>query len=289
MTLARLLLALAAAAFIAFTAAAQATPEDSLPYFQSPGFNVPRLQNWEEQSSGENAQFYLAAASATIRTALVSAAEAPAAVEAALAAGGLPQPFDAPLYSGKVNLADGTWTNIVYAIDQERTASAMARRAGDRFVVISFVEEDPAARTVMLTLPRADEETASAAPEISAALAQFADAELAADAALETVPLPSGRWSAYRGADAQALGMVFGNDSYVALQTGTLGELAPLADAYNRTLLGFFITPDNSAFLALGLVTVFLILGTLLLSFWWRARGIRQDFALLQALEREDG
>ena len=46
-----------------------------------------------------------------------------------------------------------------------------------------------------------------------------------------------------------------------------------LADAYNRTLLGFFITPDNSRYLALGLAATFVILGLLVLgSLFWRER-----------------
>ena len=84
------------------------------------------------------------------------------------------------------------------------------------------------------------------------------------------------------------MGMVFGNDSYLALQAGPPGDLATLADAYNQALLGFFITPDNSSYLALGLAVVVLILGGLILSFGWRARSLDQDAALIQQLTQAD-
>ena len=92
----------------------------------------------------------------------------------------------------------------------------------------------------------------------------------------------------YGGVSAAAMGMVFGNDSYVALQEGQLGELPALAEAYNRTLLGFFITPDNSGYLALGLAVVAVILGTLVFSFFWRSRGLQKDLAMIEELAREE-
>ena len=65
-------------------------------------------------------------------------------------------------------------------------------------------------------------------------------------------------------------------------------DLAALADAYNRTLLGFFVTPDNSQYLALALAVVLVILGTLLGSLYWRERNVRKDLALLEELAGEE-
>lgn len=258
----------------------------STPYFQATTFNVPILEAWENQSADDIAQFQLAEAQATIRTATVAAGDVIAAAEAELAVlTGLQ--VSAPLYSGKVNLADGTWHVLAYDLDESTTASVMARRAGERTVVISFVEQDPAARTALLALARTDETHDDAGREIALAMDAIGGGLPSVLEQAENVTLPSGEWVVYAGDGAAAMGMVFGNDSYVALREGAPGDLAALADAWNRTLLGFFITPDNSRYLALGLAVVFVILGTLIGSLYWRERNLRKDLALLEQLARE--
>lgn len=261
--------------------------DEAVPYIQARGLNAPVLEGWEDQSSGDVAQFHLAEAGATIRTAMVEANDAINAVANELEhmAGSAPAQ---PLYEGKVNLADGTWTVLAYDISAAVTASFMARRLGEQFVVISFVESAPETRTIMLTLARADEAQADAAPEIGRALEQTVGFELSQPEEARIVELPSGEWLIYERIGLSAMGMVYGNESYIALQEGELGDLAVLADAWNRTLLGFFITPDNSGYLALGLAVVFVILGTLVFSFVWRERSIQKDLALLDALSRAD-
>lgn len=256
-------------------------------YFRSRAFNVPLLEGWENQSSADAAQFYMAEAQATIRTAAVMTSDAIAAAEAEVAGlTGLPLPQ--PTYRDKVNLADGTWHVLLYDPDDETTASAMAREADGHAIVISFVERDPAARTAMLTLARADDSHADASPETVFAIKAIAGTTPSYLAQEPSVMLPSGEWVIYAGDGMTAMGTVFGNDSYVALQQGELGDLAALADAYNRTLLGFFITPDNALYLALALAVVFIILGALAGSLFWRERGLRQDLAVLEELAREE-
>lgn len=277
--------------FFALLTAAPIRAEDGertiTAYFQSRFFNAPILDGWENQSAGDIAQFYLAGAQATIRSAAVATEDAIAAAEADLATL-LDLPVPQPTYSGKVNLADGTWNALVYDFDDRTTASAMARRAGGRSLVISFVERDPAARTALLALARGGDALADAEPEIAIAAETVAGIALSDLAEAESAKLPSGEWLVFRGAGATVMGMVFGNDSYVALRQGAPGDLAALADAYNRALLGFFITPDNSLYLALGLAVVFVILGTLVGSLFWRERGIRKDLGLLAELARAE-
>ena len=260
----------------------------SLRYFQSAAFNAPILEGWEDQSTEDVAQFYLPTAQTTIRTAIVRGGDAIAAAESDLARL-LAMQITPPVYQDKVNLADGTWAVLVYELDAATTASVMARQDNSQVVVVSFVERNPAARTVMLSIAQSDESQDAATAEITVALEALADISLSDLEESESLDLPSGRWTAHKGVAVSALGMVFGNDSFIALQEGEIGELAALADAWNRTLLGFFVTPDNSAYLALGLIVVFVIMGTLLFSFVWRSRGIQKDLALIEALEREDG
>ena len=253
--LAALLLALLSGAI-----ASSQDGENKLAYFQTAAFNAPVLPGWEDQSQERVAQFHLAAAAATIRSALADADEPIAAAEADLASW-LGVEVGQPVYQDKVNLADGTWSVLIYDIDAASTASIMTRRAGGRFAVISFVERDAAARTVMLAVARGEAAHEDASAEVAYAVAALGDADYSALNAGAGVTLPSGEWATYSGERLSAMGMVFGNDSFIALQEGKLGDLATLADAWNRTLLGFFITPDNRIYLALGLFVVFVILG----------------------------
>jgi len=257
-------------------------------YFQSTTFNAPIIEDWENQSADDIAQFHLAAEQATIRTATLAAGDVIAAVESELDAltGSQVPP---PIYSDKVNLADGTWHVLAYDLDEATTASVMARRAGERTVVISFVERDPAARTVVLTLARTDDAHDDAGREIALAMDAIGESLPSFLEQADNVTLPSGGWVVYSSDGAAAMGMVFGNDSYIALREGAPGDLAALADAWNRTLLGFFITPDNSRYLALGLAVVLAILGTLMGSLYWRERSLRKDLALLEQLAGEEG
>jgi hypothetical protein len=47
--------------------------------------------------------------------------------------------------------------------------------------------------------------------------------------------------------------------------------------------------PDNVAYLALGLVMLFVIFGGWVASFFWRLRSLRRDMALLEQVTDEDG
>ncbi len=274
-------------ALLALGGAAAQESETTVPYVRARGFNAPVLEGWANQSTDEIAQFHFAEAQATIRATLVAADDPLAAAQAELAEW-LSAEIGPPVFSDKVNLADGTWQVFIFDIDAATTASVMARRQEAQVIVISFVETSPEARTVMLTLAQTDDSLDAATPEIARALTELADFNISQLQAVGTVALPSGDWHVHERPGLSAMGMIFGNDSYIALQEGALADLAPLADAWNRTLLGFFITPDNSGYLALGLAAVFIILGLLILSYFWRARSMRQDLALLNALAEED-
>lgn len=261
---------------------------ETVPYYRGGAFNAPILEGWTDQSGADFAQFELAEAQALIRTAMPSAADGLAAAQSELR-DLLGRDVGQPLYDDKVNLADGTWRVLAFDIDEATTASSMTRRSDARFVVISFVEQDPASRTLMLTMAQADETKGAADPELRRAAEALVGIDLAPLGEPEVMDLASGNWRLHRQPELTAMGMVFGNDSYLALRAGPPGDLATLADAWNRTLLGFFITPDNSGYLALGMAVVFVILGGLVFSFGWRARNLEQDAALIQQLAQADG
>ncbi len=261
--------------------------QDTMPYIQSSAFNAPLLEGWENQSGDDFVQFHDAEAHATIRSALVEIGEPVAA-----AGSDLRRTFGIelgePIYQDKVNLADGTWNVLVYEPDAVASASVMARRAGSQSVVISFVESDPEARILMLTIAQSGDARADAGTEIDLALSLLTSNNATDLVETTALSLPSGEWTGVVGDGFFAMGMVFGNDSYLALGEGDTENLPNLADAYNRTVLGFFVTPDNSAYLALALTASFAILALLILSFFWRSRNIQKDLELIESLNQTD-
>lgn len=262
--------------------------QGEMPYYQSSDFNVPILAGWQNQSADGVAQFSFPAASATIRATMAAGVDAQSAAAADLAGWlGLAK-LAAPVYSGKVNLADGTWHVLAHDIDAERSASQLARQASDRFIVITFLESDPTSRTWMLAIAQADEMLDTPEPEMDSALQQLTQLRLDDLEAARAFELPGGDWLVFQNEMAQAAGSIFGNDSYIALREGPPGDLAALADAWRSTLLGFFITPDNSLYLWLGIAVSLLILAALAGSFVWRARALRKDLAMIEQLENAD-
>lgn len=260
--------------------------EKTIPYFQSSAFNVPRLESWEDQSTDTMAQFYYGPASATIRTAMAPLADPVAASEADLKIT-LGLDIGQPIYRGKVNLADGTWHAAIYEPETHTSASVMARRVGESSVVISFIERDEANRILMLTVAQEGEPRDHALLELEAASDLLLSALVGEQGRISDISLPSGKWVIWPGAGHTRMGLTYGNDSFLALAEGPIGaNLAVPAEAYYTTLLGFFITPDNSGYLALALAAVFVILGGLLLSFYWRWRNLRQDLAMIARLQQ---
>ncbi len=262
--------------------------QSTVPYIQTAAFNLPLLEGWQNQRGDAFAQFHFAEAQASIRAALLELPDPIAAAGTDLSRAFGIEP-GSPIYQDKVNLADGTWQVLLYEPDDVTSASVMARRAEAQSVVISFVESDPEMRVLMLTIAQSGAAREDAAAELDLALSLLA-ATPAADLTEETVfSLPSGQWTGLAGDSSLAMGMAFGNDSYIAIGEGATSKLPMLADAYNRTVLGFFITPDNSGYLALALAASFAILALLILSFFWRSRNIQKDLQLIESLRQADG
>jgi hypothetical protein len=289
MTYTRYIIALIWALISIFSVMAQEETEELpvIPYFQSYDFNVPILEGWENQSTEEIAQFYLADAQATIRTHVVNNSDSIAG-----AAQDLQDFFDSelpdPIYSEKVNLADGTWAVLVYQIDENTTASAMSRQSDGRSFVVSFIERNPDVELIMATIAHADEAQETAVDEIAIAVETFTSETANNLSDPEIMKLSSGEWVMQSAGDVSAMGWVFGNDSYLAVANAEIDNLPELANAYNTTLLGFFVTPNNGAYLALGIAVSLGTLAILLFSIIWRARSLRKDLAVIQQLSEED-
>lgn len=259
-----------------------------IPYFQSSAFNTPVLTDWENQSTEDIAQFYLADAQATIRTAVVDVSDSIVGAQQDLEAF-LGTTLDEPIYNEKVNLADGTWAVLVYQVDENTTASAMARQNEGRSFVVSFVENNPDVTIIMATVAHTDDSDAdNPLLEMGSAVEAFTSASADDLSDPETIALPSGEWTIQTNDTVSVMGWIFGNDSYLAVADGDIANLPELANAYNTTLLGFFITPDNGFYLILGLTVSLGTLAILLLSIILRSRGLEKDLAVIQQLAQDD-
>jgi len=259
-----------------------------IPYFQSSAFNTPVLTDWENQSTEDIAQFYLADAQATIRTAVVDVSDSIVGAQQDLEAF-LGTTLDEPIYNEKVNLADGTWAVLVYQVDENTTASAMARQNEGRTFVVSFVENNPDVTIIMATVAHTDDsDAANPLLEMGSAVEAFTSTSADDLSDPETIALPSGEWTIQTNDTVSVMGWIFGNDSYLAVADGDIANLPELANAYNTTLLGFFITPDNGFYLILGLTVSLGTLAILLLSIILRSRGLEKDLAVIQQLAQDD-
>ena len=260
-----------------------------VPYFQSSAFNAPVLEGWENQSTEDVAQFYRAEAQATIRTAVVNNGDSVAGAKQDLEAF-LGTTLGEPIYNDKVNLADGTWAVLVYQVDEDTTASAMARQNDGRSFVVSFIESNPDVNIFMATIAHSDDSDAdNPVLEIGTAVETFTSTSADDLSEPETIDLPTGKWTLQTDGDSvTALGWIFGNDSYLAIADGTVDNLPELANAYNTSLLGFFITPDNGFYLILGLTVSLGTLIILLMSIILRSRGLEKDLAVIRQLAQDD-
>ena len=260
--------------------------EAVVPYFQTAAFNVPLLTDWEDRSSPDIAQFHLEDAKATIRAALVQGVDPLSAASADLQAA-LEIPAGDAIYQGKVNLADGTWTVLIMEPDAATSASLMTRRLDESSIVISFIERDPESRILMLAMAQSGDPSTDASAELQEAAQQLLSRPAGNLGEAVSIELPSGDWLLFSAPGRTLMAMAFGNDSYLALQEGAGERLPQLADAWNSALLGFFVTPDNSRYLALALAASAFILLSLIFSFYWRWRNLAKDLAFIDALRAE--
>jgi len=76
---------------------------------------------------------------------------------------------------------------------------------------------------------------------------------------------------------------IVGSSGYVLV---TMNGEAPDDAAFFTILLDFFLTPETTDYLALGVVAVVVVIGALLLSLIVRARNLRKDMATLREIER---
>jgi len=279
-------------------AAQEETSEEQLPiidyYHSNLGFNIPVIGEWEDLSTRDFAYFFKESASAELHVDVVQETEATTGINETLEVVLEFELTDEPLFSDSINLADGTWQQLIYQQD-ERTVSALGQVRNDKTYVISLTEDQPDADLYMMIVRNMEASTQVSPPDpapamVTALAALWEDFDEEPESS-ELVELPSGVWTQqnYQWDDQPltVLGMVFGNATYVTIATGDAAAVTDLTNAFNTAFLGFFVTPENNEFLYLGLVGTAIVFLLLIGSLWLRYRNAQKDMQLIEQLQAE--
>ncbi len=206
-----------------------------------------------------------------------------------------PEAIDAPelelLQQADVQLTTGEWTQRLYKLpaSDTRALTVFSQRIDDVEYVITFSAREPVfAFVVPLDSPLADAAGASAVVDAGAA-ALGLDATREGELTDEQV----GATTWYRQ------GMRVGADDYLALVRrsgeltadiiiGPAGAVTP-DDAVALTVVrDFFLTPETTNYLVLGLVAAFAVLGVFVVSLIVRRRNLRRDEAVLREVMAQE-
>jgi hypothetical protein len=271
---------------------AEELPE--IPYFRaSSSFNVPvlQLEGWQNQSTPDDALFVNDALSAQIHVTAVRTlvdVEAIQTVVASLYDGEIGE----PLRESRIGISNGTWTQQVFSADDTSISSfALVSVSSDKTFVVTLIEDSPDynAHYLAIRSPQIDAETTDFAGGIDLAvqtlLGEGSSFELVDHSDLTVLGLPSAQ-NQYSTANSElsVFAQEFDDITYATISTGDIESATQLGEAMETVFLGFFITPDNSDYLYMGLAVVAIIFGALIGSMWLRYRNVQKDMALVEEL-----
>jgi hypothetical protein len=265
-----------------------------IPYFRaSSSFNVPvlQLEGWQDQSTPDDAIFVNDALSARIHVSAVPTLVDTEAIQAAIAT--LTEgDFGEPLRESRIGISNGTWTQQLFSADDTSISSfALGSVSGNRTFVVTLIEDSPDynAHYLAIRSPQIDAETTDFAGGIDLAiqtlLGEGRNFELVEHTDLTVLGLPSAQnqYSTDNGA-LSVFAQEFDDITYATISTGDIESATQLGEAMETVFLGFFITPDNSNYLYMGLAAVTIIFGVLIGSMWLRYRNVQKDMALVEEL-----
>lgn len=194
-----------------------------------------------------------------------------------------------PAKSSTVNLANGTWQQAIFTPPGGAIISALAQVYDNRTFVLAYVHNQPDTDTLAVIVESADVQAG-----IADAIQRFIDPAFAAEPT-ETTTTPNAQGTAivenrYALDSDQALlaqGSVRGDFTYVVLERGPADGLQAVDDAFFTVLLGFFVTPNTSSYLLLGLAVSAIILLGFVASLILRHRSLQRDLQTLDQLQRD--
>lgn len=272
-----------------------------IPYFRgSSGFNVPilELEGWDNQHTDDDAIYINADLNTRINVTMVRTLDDNEAIQTAINAL-TDSEHSEPFVDTRIGLSTGTWTQQLFSTD-DMSISSFALVRGDRTFVVTLIEESPDynAHQVAVRSP------ILSTTDDGTVLTDFAGG---VDLAVQTFLGEDVSFTLTDSVDLSVLGLVslqnqYSTDTndvtvfaqelegitYATITTSDAETATQLGESVESVFLGFFITPDNTNFLYLGLTMVALIFGVLLGSMWLRYSNVQKDMALVEELSEKD-
>ncbi|MDX2161874.1 MAG: hypothetical protein SF162_11160 [bacterium] len=191
---------------------------------------------------------------------------------------------DAPYDVREVNLVNGTWTQQLYNTDAGPVTLHTQQYEGMQYVLI--FRGSPAAHPLILMREGVLENPELAAQAISEAITLAADTQASPDVTetrLETegrtIPVTIQTFADGRN----AIALPRGEAVYIVTGTGDLAALNA-ASTYFTVLNDFFITPETTPYLILGIAVAAAVMLILIGSMMLRRRNLLKDEAALREL-----
>jgi hypothetical protein len=270
-----------------------------IPYYRaSSNFNVPilELNGWTDASTPDEALFTHDALNARLHVMMVRTLDDDEAIQTAISRL-IGEERPQLLYNSRIGLANGTWTQQLFSID-ETSISSYALVRGDRTFVVTLIETSPDYAVYELAI-RTPALTNSAEPEpdfdagVNLALQEFLGDDTEYSLAEENQQTVLGTNAALYTfsvgeSELTVFALHFDFITYATIVEGNADIAAELGEAFNSVFLGFFITPDNSQYLFLALTMVAIIFTVLIGSMWLRYRNVQKDMALVEELAEKE-
>jgi hypothetical protein len=263
-----------------------------IPYFVAENtarkFNVPLPFGWENASTDPNIAHFVFPTNEGDIYALPVDPQAPqSAAESAIRRILGDDITLTARYSGAFQLDGNDWGKFAFASDDGAITAFTQTR--DEAVYVLFYHHPSTEREFYFMAQNIGEDDVPQNGVLLALRALYP--ELPDSAQSETtVPLSNGDWTRqiYAVGDSQvvALWQLRGGVIYIAVENGDGSVVDVVNKALFTSLFGFFITPQNTAYLWLGLAVVFIISGVFILSLFLRHRGLARDEALVRELAK---
>lgn len=183
-----------------------------------------------------------------------------------------------PFAQSEVRLSNGTWSQKLYTLEDGRAVTAFGQSFEGMTYTIAYVSEN-GARPLLAQSDIVTSGIAGALELVGAQIAPNDLGELSADSAGWVQTSVAGD-TAYSVTARQT-----GGATFVSVQPAETAQ--PPEVFFYTLLLDFFVTPETTDYMALGLAAVGLIMLVVLGTMWLRWRNLRQDMRTLDALGDE--
>ena len=268
--------------FFLVVPAAQAQERIALDaFYHSPdGFHLLMPQGWENLSTDTYAHFSNREADTDIYAASLPTEDAQAGIQQAIELV-LPDFEEQPSHVSEVILSNGTWTQQIYATNDEQYVTAYGQvYAGSTYVVL-WHSTQPVQPVIV-----SDEDVQAG---ITSALATLGyEVEESASSEEITVNEQVLTQNVYDGTPPiTAVGRVRGETTLVMVTTDPLVESDANPLVFFTLLTDFFITPATTPYLYLGLVATAVIALAFIGSLVIRQRNLQKDIETLETLQAE--